>query len=126
MVSVTRTISRKAYSVSRKTRSGKIVNYKVKASRVKDVGAPGKWTVVNKSRGIGKLKKGELKKYGYEVTAPVASRRASIERAVRASSPVTVLRRLNAVATYTKRTSPIKSRTFAADKAYVQRKYFGK
>lgn len=126
MVSRRRTISRKAYSVTRKSRSGKVIRYKVKASRVRDVGAPGKWTVVNKSKGIGKLKKGGLKQYGYEVTASPASRHASIERAVRASSPVKVLRRLNAVATYTKRTSPIKSRVFAADKQYVQRKYFGK
>jgi len=114
------TIVRKAYTAKRQ--SGKTV--RVKASRIKDRGAPGKWTSVNRSKGIGKLRPGTLSSSGYNVEASAEARHKAIERSVKKYGALRTLRRLNAVATYTKRTSPTKSRKFKADVKYVQSKYF--
>lgn len=109
---------RKAYTTRRSGRS-----VRVPASRIRDRGAPGKWTTVNRSAGIGPLKKGRLSAVGYSSTASPASRHRAIGAAVERYGAVTTLRMLNAVAVYTKRTSPSRSRTFKADVRYVQDKY---
>ena len=114
-----RTIVRKGYTVRRGSKT-----YRVPASRIRDQGAPGKWTVVNRSRGIGTLRKGELSRVGYSSASSAMSRHRAIDRAVEAYGPLSTLRKLNAVAVYTKRTSPAKSRIFKSDVRYVQSKYF--
>jgi hypothetical protein len=73
-------------------------------------------------RGIGKLKKGLLKAVGYDVTTSKTRRRAAVDRAIRKYGRLSTLRKLNAVAVYTRRTSPAKSRTFKSDVKYVQKK----
>jgi hypothetical protein len=45
-----------------------------------------------------------------------------VDRAVKKYGKTSTIRKLNAVAVYTRRRSPAKSRTFRSDMKYVQRK----
>jgi len=73
---------------------------------------------------IGPLKKGLMTKMGYSVTAKAKTRRRAVDRAVKTYGKLSTLRKLNAVAVYTRRTSPVKSRKFKSDVKYVQKKYY--
>lgn len=73
---------------------------------------------------IGPLKKGLMKKVGYNVTAKASTRRRAVDKAVKKYGKLSTLRKLNAVAVYTRRTSPVKSRKFKSDVKYVQKKYY--
>ena len=73
---------------------------------------------------IGKLKPGLMKAVGYDVTAPKSRRHAAVDKAVKKYGKLSTLRKLNAVAVYTRRRSPSKSRAFKSDVRYVQKKYY--
>lgn len=73
---------------------------------------------------IGPLKKGLMKKVGYNVTAKASTRHRAVDRAVKKYGKLSTLRKLNAVAVYTRRTSPKNSRKFKSDVKYVQKKYY--
>ena len=73
---------------------------------------------------IGPLKKGLMKKVGYSVSARASTRRRAVDKAVKKYGKLSTLRKLNAVAVYTRRTSPVKSRKFKSDVKYVQKKYY--
>ena len=73
---------------------------------------------------IGPLKKGLMKKVGYSVNAKASTRRRAVDKAVKKYGKLSTLRKLNAVAVYTRRTSPVKSRKFKSDVKYVQKKYY--
>jgi hypothetical protein len=73
---------------------------------------------------IGKLKPGLMKAVGYSASKPTTARRKAVDRAVKRYGKLSTLRKLNAVAVYTRRTSPKKSRTFKSDVKYVQKKYY--
>jgi len=73
---------------------------------------------------IGPLKKGLMKKVGYSVTAKTSARHRAVDRAVKKYGKLSTLRKLNAVAVYTRRRSPAKSRKFKSDVKYVQKKYY--
>jgi len=73
---------------------------------------------------IGPLKKGLMKKVGYSVTAKASTRHRAVDRAVKKYGKLSTLRKLNAVAVYTRRASPVKSRKFKSDVKYVQKKYY--
>lgn len=108
------TIRRRSY-----TRKGT----RVPARYIKDMGAPGKWRARHMyAPGIGKLKPGLMKAVGYNVMASATRRHAAVDRAIRKYGKLSTLRKLNAVAVYTRRTSPAKSRTFKSDVRYVQTK----
>ncbi len=92
---------------------------RVKSRCVRNMGAPGKWTAKHHSAGIGPLKQGRLAKFGYNSTKRAGLRRQALRRAVKSEGKTAVLRMLQAVATYTKRTSPKKSALFLADRAAV-------
>jgi len=117
-------ILRKAYTATRKKKG--LVNkffkrgtkYTVRASCIKDVGAKGKGPVA-----IGPLKKGELTSLGYSHTLPAAQRHVAIDKAVSKYGRNSTIRKLNAIATYTKRTAPSRSKTYKTDLHYVQKKY---
>jgi hypothetical protein len=83
----------------------------------------GKGRRTRKNR-IGPLKKGLLTRLGYRVTAKAKTRRQTVDRAVKKYGKLSTLRKLNAVAVYTRRTSPVKSRKFKSDVKYVQKKYY--
>lgn len=74
--------------------------------------------------GIGPLKKGELTATGYDATASASERHAAIAKAVGAYGRLSTLRKLNAVAVLTKRTSPTRAKTFKADRNWVKKTYF--
>lgn len=108
------TIRRKGYTTRKGTR--------VSARRIRDVGARGKWQSVHRKPGIGKLKPGLLKAVGYSVTDRATRRHKAVDRAIKTYGRLSTLRKLNAVAVYTRRTSPAKSRAFKSDMKYVQKK----
>jgi hypothetical protein len=76
------------------------------------------------TRRIGKLKQGLMKKVGYDVGKSKTARHKAVDTAVKKYGKLSTLRKLNAVAVYTRRTSPKKSRTFKSDVKYVQKKYY--
>lgn len=72
-------------------------------------------------KGIGPLKEGLLKKVGYTVTASKTRRHAAVKRAVKKYGKASTIRKLNAVAVYTRRRSPVKSRKFRSDMKFAQK-----
>lgn len=119
-----RKIRRSAYSRKSYTRrSGtKVRGSRVPARMIRDVGAPGKWRAKHMGApGIGKLKEGALSSVGYSVDAKTSTRRKAVDRAVKKYGKTGTIRKLNAVAVYTRRTSPAKSKSFKADMKYVQK-----
>lgn len=111
--------TRKAYT--RKTGTH-VRGSRVPSGLIRDVGAPGKG--LKGGPGIGKLQEGPLSSLGYTVNAKASTRRHAVDRAVKKYGKLSTLRKLNAVAVYTRRTSPAKSRKFKSDVKYVQKKYY--
>jgi len=109
-----RRITRKAYVSHHR---GKTV--RVHSKRIRDVGAPGKY----RGPGIGPLKKGQLGKVGYSVTTSKTARHLALKKAVKKFGPLSTFRKLNAVGTFTKRTSKVKSKSFVADRDWVKKTY---
>jgi len=109
-----RTIRRKAYTTKR--------GVHVRASRVRDMGAKGKWAAKH-GPGIGPLKEGELVNKGYAATKTSTARHRALKKAVRSYGALSTFRKLNAAATYTKRTSKGRSRTFKADRNWVRKSF---
>jgi len=107
--------TRKAYTKKTGTHVAESV---VSASCIPDVGSPGKGVP-----GIGKLKKGELTELGYSTEKSDRSRHIAINVAVKKYGPLSVYRKLNAVAVYTRKTSPEKSKIFLKDRAYIGEKH---
>jgi len=113
-------IRRVAYT--RKLKNGKRIH--VPAAWIKNVGKPGKgYRGPNGSPGIGPLREGELSQFGYAnvVKKSPRTRRAALKKAVAKYGSLSVRRKLQAVATYTKRTSPGASKVFKTDIAWIKR-----
>lgn len=87
------------------------------------MGAPGKG--IRDGPGIGPLRKGELTRFGYEHVLKLSEkdRHAALTKAVEAYGSLTVWRKLNAVAVYTRRISPASSQTFKADMNWIRIKF---
>lgn len=73
---------------------------------------------------IGPLKEGKLTRFGYAVTKGKTARHRALNKAVRSYGPLSTFRKLQAVSTFTKRTSKGKSRTFKADRNWVRKRFF--
>lgn len=114
----TGSIRRKGYNA---TRRGK--TYRVKSSCIKNRGAPGRWQTVKNMLGIGSLQKGKLTGVGYTHTLAAAERHVALDKAVHQYGRNSTIRKLNAIATYTKRTAPSRSLVYKTDMHYVQKKY---
>jgi hypothetical protein len=84
----------------------------------RDIGAPGKGL----AKSIGPLRKGELTKFGYEnvVKLSAQDRHAALKKAVAEYGSLSVWRKLNAVAVYTRRISPASSRVFQSDMDWIR------
>ncbi len=93
---------------------------RVPAKRVKDVGAPGKWSAKH-GPGIGELKPGGL--MGYSPSQSKTARHTKLRKVVKSKGALSTFRKLNALATYTKRTAKSKSRTAKADRNWVKKTY---
>ena len=94
----------------------------VPASKITDRGAPGKWADLH-GPGIGKLKKGSLSKYGYQPRNTSTSRHRAIRKAVHRYGPLSTLRKLQALGTYTRRTSKTTSKHAMADRNWVKKTF---
>lgn len=88
---------------------------------VKDLGLPGKGP--REGKGVGPLRKGELKKHGYSFRISESERRRALNSAVKEFGALGVYRKLNAVGKLAMRTLPNAARTFKADRNWVTRKY---
>jgi hypothetical protein len=91
----------------------------VPASCITNRGATGKWTMTHKESGIGRLKAGRLKEFGYSSSKTEHARHIALGRAMAAYGALAVYRMLNAVYVYSKRTSPSKSALYKMDRDYV-------
>lgn len=95
---------------------------RVPATRITDRGAPGRWADKH-GEGIGKLKPGGLSKFGYSVRKRSEARHRSLRRSVHSTGALKTFRKLNAVATYTKRTDKDASRKYIADRNWVKKTF---
>jgi hypothetical protein len=82
-----------------------------------------KWQVEHQSYGIGPLKRGELGQYGYSSFKPEAERDEALDKAVSNYGSLSVFRKLNALAVYSKNRSPASSRIFKKDRDYVKKTF---
>jgi len=117
-------ITRKAYrrrAFTRKT-GVHVRGSRVTARRITDRGAPGKWASLH-GPGIGPLKEGKLMRVGYSAEKGKTARHRALRKAVRSYGPLSTFRKLQAVSTYTKRTSTGKSKTYKADRNWVRRTF---
>jgi hypothetical protein len=113
-------IRRVAYT--RKLKNGRRI--RVHAALIKDVGRPGKgYRGSDGNPGIGPLREGELSQFGYSnvVKTSAKTRRNALKKAVKKYGSLSVRRKLQAVATYTKNTSPVASKIFKSDIAWIKR-----
>lgn len=116
--------SRKKITVRRK--SGKTYSYvrsagktRVRPTPIPDVGAAGRGPQV-----IGKLKGGMLTKYGYHPVEAMTNRHKALSKGIsHGEKPLSVMRRLIAISTLTKRTLPRASRIYKSDALWIRSKY---
>jgi hypothetical protein len=95
---------------------------RVPTSRIKDQGAPGKWLDKN-GPGIEISHPGALSSVGYSVVAKPTRRHSALRKAVHKFGATSTFRKLQAVGTFTKRTSKGRSKKFMADRNWVKKKY---
>jgi len=76
----------------------------------------------NKDR-IGKLRKGDLIKYGYQYRLSDRLREKALDKAVEKYGALTIYRKLDAVAKLSVRTAPDASKTFARDRNWIKETY---
>ena len=95
----------------------------VRASKVRDMGARGKWASLH-GPGIGQLKPGGLT--GYSPAMSKTARHTKLRKAVKRTGALSTFRKLNALATYTKRTAKGKSKTAKADRNWVKKTFMKK
>jgi ribosomal protein L28 len=91
---------------------------RVPPSCIKNRGLPGKGAI--NSEGIGKLRKGELIKYGYQYRLSDSLRQLALKRAIKHYGPLSVYRKLDAVAKLSIRTAPDATKIFARDRNWVK------
>ena len=84
---------------------------------IKDRGLPGKGP--KEGDGIGKLRKGELIKYGYQYRLSDSLRQAALKKAIKRFGALSVYRKLDAVAKLSLRTAPDASKIFTRDRDWV-------
>jgi len=95
----------------------------VAASCIPNVGAPGKGLSGSDSKGIGPLRHGDLKRFGYVHTLTDGRRHIALAKAVASYGSLSVWRKLNAIYIYTRRTSPVSSAAFKRDRDWIKETY---
>jgi hypothetical protein len=91
---------------------------RVPASCIKNRGLPGKGP-----DGIGKLRKGELIKYGYQYRLSDSLRQNALKKAVKRYGALSVYRKLDAVAKLSLRTAPDASKIFSRDRDWIRENF---
>jgi hypothetical protein len=94
---------------------------KVPAACIKNRGLPGKGP--KEGEGIGKLRKGELIKYGYQYRLSDSLRQEALKRAIKRYGALSVFRKLDAVSKLSLRTASDASKIFARDRNWVKNNY---
>ena len=94
---------------------------KVNATCVKNRGLPGKG--VKDGEGIGKLRKGEMIKYGYQYRLSDSLRQTALKKAIKRYGALSVYRKLDAVGKLSVRTAPDASKIFVRDRNWVKENY---
>lgn len=89
---------------------------RVPASCIKNRGLPGKGS----NDGFGKLRKGELVKYGYQYRLSDSLRQSALKKAVKRYGSLSVYRKLDAVAKLSLRTAPDANKIFVRDRNWIQ------
>ena len=117
-----RTIRRKGYSRHSYTRKSgiKVKGSRVRSARIHDVGAPGKWASLH-GPGIGPLKHGPLVAVGYTADKSKTARHTALRKAAKKYGALSTFRKVQAIGTYTKRTSKGKSKKYLADSKWVRK-----
>jgi hypothetical protein len=115
-------VKRKGYTRKSFTRrsGSRVRSVSVSSGCIKDRGYRSRlFQLKTGSMGIGPLKKGELRAFGYSPDESEESRHKSLRAASKKYSSLSVLRKLNALATYNKRTQPEHAVVYKADREYV-------
>lgn len=99
----------------------KMTSIHVPSGCIKDRGLPGKGPV--SGEGFGKLRKGDLIKYGYQYRLSDAIRHRALKKAIDQYGLLTVYHKLDAVAKLSKRTAPDASTIFSEDRDWVKQKF---
>jgi hypothetical protein len=84
-------------------------------------GLPGKGP--KEGEGIGKLRKGELIKYGYQYRLSDSLRHSALKRAIKRYGALSVFRKLDAVSKLSLRTAPDASKIFTLDRNWIRDNY---
>ena len=115
-------IATSGYTVRRKgkvyTVRPKVSTIKVQPGCIKDRGLPGKGPV--EGEGIGKLRKGELVKYGYQYRLSDSLREKALKKAIKSYGALAVYHKLDAVSKLSVRTDPDASKIFARDRDWIR------
>jgi len=115
------TIRRKGYT--RRSATGRRI--RVPPTCIPDRGLPGTFKQRHPGVvGIGSLRKGSLERFGYDPDYTAMARYKALQRACERDGALSVFRKLNAVATYTKFTDPKRSAIYRADRDYVKKMFF--
>ena len=94
---------------------------RVPPSCIKNRGLPGKGP--REGEGIGKLRKGELIKYGYQYRLSDSLRQSALKKAIKRYGAVSVYRKLDAVAKLSLRTAPDAAKIFSMDRDWIKDNY---
>jgi hypothetical protein len=117
-----KSIANSGYTVRRKgtvyVAKPKIRSITVKPGCIRDRGLPGKGP--RNGEGIGKLRKGDLIKYGYQYRLSDLAREKALRKAIHAYGAESVYHKLDAVAKLSLRTSPDASLIFTRDRNWVK------
>ena len=120
-------VAASGYTVRRKgklfTVRPKMRSVTVRSGCIKDRGLPGKTKPANQV--IGKLRKGDLIKYGYQYRLADTAREKALERAIEVYGATSVWHKLDAVAKLSKRTAPDASNIFRRDRDWVHANFMG-
>ena len=108
----TKNVKNKGFTVRRK---GTVYTVRPKVNSIKVDPV----CVKNRVNGIGKLRKGELIKYGYQYRLSDAIRHKALEKAVKQYGALSVFRKLDAVAKLSVRVAPDASKIFAKDRNWI-------
>ena len=106
----------------------RVATIRVPSSCIKSRGLPGKTKDLYKDgKGIGPLKKGELGEHGYHNVKElgVRKRRLALRPAIAEFTALSIFRKLGAIRTYLKRTSPDASRIYLEDQRWVRKTFDG-
>ena len=112
----TNNIARSGYTVRRK---GKLYTFYPKVSSVKVPPQCVKKPTRNSSSKIGKLRKGDLIKYGYQYRLSDRLRHKALEKAIEVYGVTSVYHKLDAVAKLSVRIAPDASKIFKKDREWV-------